>query len=95
MNKLNEITRVNNRSIASTHLLRDKIKGVGDYAALYDGLQEEIELYEIKYAHTGRIICYFKDEYRHNSNQETDSDITSNYCCIIAILEQHKKTRKR
>lgn len=84
--KLNEITRVNSRSIASTTLIRDRVIDSGDYASLFRNLEADIDLFEIKYAGSGRIICYFIDEWTHSDKT------VSNYCCIVAILRQHRRT---
>lgn len=84
--KFNEITRVNNRSIAGTNLVKHKVKNEGDYTSLFKGLEDDIELYEVQYAGTGRIICYFINQYPHNN------ETTSNYCCVIAILKKHRRT---
>ncbi len=85
--KFNEVTRVNNRTIAGTSLLKHKIKNGGDYASLFKGLEDDIELYEVKYAGEGRIMCYFINQYPHND------ETTSNYCCIITILKKHRRTK--
>jgi hypothetical protein len=84
--KFNEVTRVNNRSIAGTNLLRHKIKNEGDYVSLFKGLEDDIELYEVQYAGEGRIMCYFINQYPHSN------ETTSNYCCIIAVLKKHRRS---
>lgn len=84
--KFNEVTRVNNSTIAGTNLLRHKIKNEGDYASLFNGLEDDIELYEVQYAGEGRIMCYFINQYPHNN------ETISNYCCIIAVLKKHRRT---
>jgi hypothetical protein len=86
INKLNEITRVNNSSISSTHLLRHKVINQNDYSSLFSKLEDDVELYEVKYANTGRIMCYFINEHPH------EDETKSNYCCIIAVLIRHRAT---
>jgi len=85
--KFNEITRVNSRTIAETSLKRGKVYNNGNYASLFKGLEDDIELVEVKYAGEGRIICYFIDEYPHST------DNISNYCCVVAILRKHRETK--
>lgn len=83
--KLNTITKQNSRTISSTTLIRDKLNNSGDYASLYNGLEDDIELIEIQYKDTGRIICYFINEYYH-------SETPCSYCCIVAVLKRHRRT---
>ena len=84
INKLNEITRQNSHSIAGTKLVRDKVNNAGKYASLFNDLEDDVHLREIKYRQDGRIICYFVNQHPHSNG------VTSNYCCIVAILVKHR-----
>lgn len=83
LNKFSAITEFNNKTIRNTNLIRDKVNNTGVYAPLYDRLEDDIELVEIKFAETGRIFCYFVDDHPHGD------DRVSNYCCIIAVKTRH------
>lgn len=83
--KLSLITRYNSKSIAGSGLVKDKIENAGNYSPLYSGLPADIELKEVPYSGTGRIFCYFVNEY-------PQSEKFCNYCCIVAIKRQHTRT---
>jgi len=84
IDKLSKITRYNGKSIASSGLIRDSIENTGSYSPLYSGLPADIEIKEIQYSGTGRIFCYFVNEY-------PQGDKFCNYCCIVAIKRKHTR----
>lgn len=80
--KLSMITKFNSKTIGGSHLIRDSVINAGSYAPLYEGLEDDIDLKEIQFAGTGRIFCYFVNNYTRNGH-------VCNYCCVIAIKRQH------
>lgn len=86
INKLSMITEFDSNTIKQSNLIRDKVEHSGAYASLYDGLEPDVELVEIKFGETGRIFCYLVDNRSHQDGKN------SNYCCIIAIKTRHLPT---
>jgi hypothetical protein len=83
--KFATITKFNSTTIKSSNLIRDKIEPTGDYKSLYAGLEQDIELREIKFHNTGRIVAYLIDNHMYGEH-------ASNYCCIVAVLTHHRNT---
>lgn len=83
INKLAMLAKFSPRTLPSSTLVRDKIENNGKYKDLFSGLNEDIDLVEVKYAATGRIVCFFLNEIMKDEQQ-------CNYCCIVTILAQHR-----
>lgn len=83
--KFAAITSFNSTSIKSTNLVRDKVEPTGAYESLYKGLEPDIELREIKFHETGRIMAYFIDNHMY-------AERAASYCCVVAVLTKHRST---
>lgn len=82
--KFATITSLNSMTIKRSSLIRDKIEPTGAYKSLYVGLEQDVELREIKFHDTGRIIVYLIDNHMYGEH-------ASSYCCVVAVLKQHRK----